>query len=255
MKKAFVILSVFFLIIFQSAAADNFHRSRNAKTGPGNANVHGPVHSSPASSFHHEPEGDSEKNKSKHGSERNPVNRNPGLKNPSSENNAAAGWAHSEKKTAASGNRPESPEMADADTGYKSKKTEINSEKPEKELHSSSEKNDFTDSAEILNYRGTRKAVSKENLFIKKVKTKNSAAGKTSVEIVFNQEINPRSFSPEKTKINGSPVQGEVNFLFSRNGSGVKIQLPQQNEGFRIELSDIESFDGVVSDAAFDVEF
>lgn len=100
------------------------------------------------------------------------------------------------------------------------------------------------ESSEVVKYRGTRKAVSDEKLEVSCVTAENCVNGTTTVEICFNQEINPRSFSSSNLKINGKTADNDVKFKFSRKGDSVKIQIPVQEEKFSLSLGDVEAFDG-----------
>ena len=97
---------------------------------------------------------------------------------------------------------------------------------------------------EVVNYRGTRKVVPNEALKVSCVSAEKYWNGSTIVEICFNQEINPRSFSSSNVKINGKSVDNDVKFKFSRKGDSVKIQIPAQENNFSLCLGNVEAFDG-----------
>lgn len=97
--------------------------------------------------------------------------------------------------------------------------------------------------ADVVNYRGTRKLIVNEELQVACVKSENKKDG-TTVEVFFNQEINPRSFKATNVKINGKNIDNGVKFSFSRNGDSVRIQIPAQDTDFSLSLSDVEAFDG-----------
>lgn len=96
---------------------------------------------------------------------------------------------------------------------------------------------------EVVNYRGTRKLVVGEALQVACVKSENKK-NETTVEVFFNQEINPRSFKATNVKINGKNIDNGVKFSFGRNGDSVRIQIPAQDKDFSLSLSDVEAFDG-----------
>lgn len=114
----------------------------------------------------------------------------------------------------------------------------IDSYNPSTGWHTVSESN------EVVNYRGARKAVPDEELEVSCVTAEKLWNRTTIVEICFNQEINPRSFSSANLKINGKTVNNDVKFKFSRKGDSVKIQIPAQEEKFSLSLGDVEAFDG-----------
>lgn len=97
--------------------------------------------------------------------------------------------------------------------------------------------------SDVVNYRGTRKLIVDEELQVACVKSENKK-DETTVEVFFNQEINPRSFKAANVKINGKNIDNGVKFSFGRNGDSVRIQIPAQNTDFSLSLSDVEAFDG-----------
>ncbi len=97
---------------------------------------------------------------------------------------------------------------------------------------------------EVVNYRGNRKVVIEEELSVTKVKAEKSDSGKITVKILFNQEINPRSFSASNLKINGKIVTDDVKFSFSNKGDCVLIQIPAQSREFSLAIDNVEAFDG-----------
>lgn len=96
----------------------------------------------------------------------------------------------------------------------------------------------------IVNYRGLRKVITDESLKVSFVKTEKSKKNLVSVEICFNQEINPKSFSLSNLKIDGKSANNDVKFYFSKKGDSVKIQIPSEKDSFSLSLSNIETFDG-----------
>lgn len=98
--------------------------------------------------------------------------------------------------------------------------------------------------AEIVNYRGTRKVITDESFRVCCIKSERTKNNSVSVEICFNQEINPKSFSSSNLKINGKSANNDVKFSFSRKGDSVKIQIPFQSESFSLSLINIQTFDG-----------
>lgn len=98
--------------------------------------------------------------------------------------------------------------------------------------------------AEIVNYRGARKVITDESFKVCCIKSEKTKNDSISVEIRFNQEINPKSFSSSNLKINGKSVNNDVKFSFSRKGDSVKIQIPSQSESFSLSLVNIQTFDG-----------
>ena len=97
---------------------------------------------------------------------------------------------------------------------------------------------------EVVNYRGSRKVVIEDGLSVTKVKAEKSGVGKITVKILFNQEINPRSFSCSNLKINGKFVTYDVKFSFSNKGDCVRIQIPEQSKEFSLAIENVEAFDG-----------
>lgn len=148
--------------------------------------------------------------------------RIPPAKNTKSNSSSGRG---TERRTSISGNGLSSSEVDDTynpDTGW----------------------HIVTESNEILNYRGTRKVVPSESLEVSCVSAEKYWDGTTLVEICFNQEINPKSFSSSNLKINGKTANNAVKFKFSRKGDSVKIQIPAQDGKFSLSIDDVEAFDG-----------
>lgn len=117
-------------------------------------------------------------------------------------------------------------------------KTITNSFNPETGWHT------ITESSDIVNFRGTRKASVYESLKVACVQVEKNWNGNTIIEICFNQEINARKFSSSNLKINGKTANNDVKFKFSRNGDSVKIQVPSNLKDFSLSLNDVESFGG-----------
>lgn len=97
---------------------------------------------------------------------------------------------------------------------------------------------------EVVNYRGNRKVVIDKELSVTKVKAEKLDSGKITVKVLFNQEINPRSFSASNLKINGKIVTDDVKFSFSNKGDCVLIQIPAQSREFSLAIDNVEAFDG-----------
>ena len=65
-----------------------------------------------------------------------------------------------------------------------------------------------------------------------------------SLEIRFNQSVNPHSFTADSILVNGEAIFSDKKPAFNKKGDTVKISLPNENEIFSLKIQNIESFDG-----------
>ncbi len=100
------------------------------------------------------------------------------------------------------------------------------------------------DADSIIKYRGNR--TYSENLPLKLIQTRATRTdnGFVSLELSFNQSINPRSVRMNSILINNNPLAPEVRFAFNRKGNTIKVFFPMNYNSFKIKLLKIRSFNG-----------
>lgn len=97
---------------------------------------------------------------------------------------------------------------------------------------------------EFINYRGARVFISDEGLLLQNIQTERISDANVTIEITFNQSINPRSFDYTSIKIDGSPLPAKTTFSFNKKGDTVKLTIPTKKKDFTLEIRDIQSFSG-----------
>ncbi len=98
----------------------------------------------------------------------------------------------------------------------------------------------------IINYRGNR--VYKDNaeaaFGIINISCERLDENAVTMEVVFNQSINPRSITHESIFINQKPLDPDTHFLFNRKGNIIKLKFYTEEDTVICIIQKILSFDG-----------
>lgn len=97
----------------------------------------------------------------------------------------------------------------------------------------------------VLKYRGTRTACSKDEFRFKCVKTRAESEDSVLLEIRFNQNVNPLSFKNDSILIDGEAVSADTKFSFNRKGDTIRFSVPAVEHPFSLEIQGVESFNGI----------
>ena len=97
----------------------------------------------------------------------------------------------------------------------------------------------------VLKYRGTRTACSKDEFCFKSVKTRSESEDSVLLEIRFNQNVNPLSFKNDSILIDGEAVSADTKFSFNRKGDTIRFSVPSVEHPFSLEIQGVESFNGI----------
>ncbi len=100
------------------------------------------------------------------------------------------------------------------------------------------------DADSIIKYRGNR--TYSENLPLKVIQSKSKRLdnGLVSLDLIFNQNINPRSVRINSILINNAPLPSGIRFAFNRKGDTIKIIFPMNYSSFKVKILKIRSFNG-----------
>ena len=104
------------------------------------------------------------------------------------------------------------------------------------------------DESRIFNYRGNRAYSENLPLKICQVKCTRFDQNTVSVEIVFNQNINPRSFKQESVFIDNNLLPDFCKFSFNRRGDTIKFVAPVNSQTFKLKIQNVRSFNGNIID-------
>ena len=100
------------------------------------------------------------------------------------------------------------------------------------------------DESKIFNYRGNRTYIDNLPLKINQVKCFRFDERTVSIEIIFNQNINPRSFRKEAFYIDNNPLPDFCRFSFNRRGDTIKFVAPVNSQTFKLKIQKVRSFSG-----------
>ena len=100
------------------------------------------------------------------------------------------------------------------------------------------------DSDNIIHYRGNRTYTENLPLKINQIICVRVDGDLVSIEVIFNQSINPRTVRPDSFFINNIPLPPGTRFTFNRRGTTIKILFPISGTSFKFKLRNICSFDG-----------
>ncbi len=96
----------------------------------------------------------------------------------------------------------------------------------------------------IKNYRGNRTYSEQIPLMINSVKAVRENEIFVNVEIVFNQNINPRSVKTNSILINNAPLPMETRFSFNKRGDTLRAMIPVKSDTFKFKVQGVSSFEG-----------
>ncbi len=100
------------------------------------------------------------------------------------------------------------------------------------------------DSDNIINYRGNRIYTDNLPLKINQTKCVRKDGAFISLDIVFNQSINPRSVMHDSILINNAPLGPGIRFHFNKKGNTIKVFIPLSDNSLKIKIQKVRSFDG-----------
>ena len=111
---------------------------------------------------------------------------------------------------------------------------------------SSNKKNMEEKQNNIINYRGSRRLAENEPLIISQVKAVRTNKKNVTIEISFNQNINPRSVSAENFFIDNSVFSSGTRFSFNKKGDKIKVTITSVENSFLLRVQNVLSFDGMM---------
>jgi len=103
---------------------------------------------------------------------------------------------------------------------------------------------------DLMYYRGTRTISENEPLIINRAECKKNDEKTSTLEIAFNQSINPRSVNHTSFFIDGNPLPDGTRFSFNKKGDTIKITIPVQSDSFMLSVQGILSYDGTQMEPA-----
>ncbi len=99
-------------------------------------------------------------------------------------------------------------------------------------------KQDFT------NYRGQRKPVESDDLYMETFSSEYDG-GTLTIDISFNQGIDPRSIKSENIEINGKALKEPVKLSFNKEGTVVRLVIGDRvSIPYSFSISGIRSYNG-----------
>ena len=102
----------------------------------------------------------------------------------------------------------------------------------------------------IMNYRGNRTYSKNCPMKIKQIRATRVGEQNVSIEVIFNQSINPRSVKHSSILVDDKTLNDEIRFMFNKMGDTLKFELPLQEQfqgdTFELKMWGIRSFDGSV---------
>ena len=102
------------------------------------------------------------------------------------------------------------------------------------------------DQENILYYRGNRTYSEKAPLKVMTVNCFRLNEESASLEISFNQSIDPRTVNIESILLNGKNLPETTRFAFNKKGDKIKLYIPMEEAAFVINVNNIKAFDGAV---------
>ncbi len=114
-----------------------------------------------------------------------------------------------------------------------------------------SQKHPPKDQDNIIRYRGNRIYIENIELQVAQVKCTRQDEANVSIEIFFNQSINPRSMNEDSIYINDQPLPKKTRFLYNRRGDTLKLIISMQEDEFSLKVQNINSFSGYPIEPAF----
>ena len=100
------------------------------------------------------------------------------------------------------------------------------------------------DFRESRNFRGRRVPDVKDAFSILNIKSGKIKNGVISIDVFFNQGINPLSVKTSNIYINGEQLKESAGYMFSRNGNTLRLTFVAPEGDFSVKIENIESFKG-----------
>ena len=102
------------------------------------------------------------------------------------------------------------------------------------------------DESRVFNYRGNRTYSENLPLKINQIKCTKVDNNMVCIEILFNQNINPRSVKHESLFIDNVLLPEICRFSFNKRGDTIKFIAPVRSQTFKLKVQNIRSFEGIV---------
>lgn len=102
----------------------------------------------------------------------------------------------------------------------------------------------------LMYYRGARTISDNEPLIINRAECKKDGEKTATLEIIFNQSINPKSVNHTSFFIDGKQLPDGTRFSFNKKGDTIKITIPVGNNSFTLSAQGIISYDGTQMEPA-----
>ena len=99
---------------------------------------------------------------------------------------------------------------------------------------------------EIINYRGNRILFRNDEFVLQSVKSERLNKNLVSLELTFNQSVNPRTFTSDSIMVDGGEIPSKTKFSFNKKGDTIKVSIPSENENFNLTIQNVESFSGTL---------
>lgn len=99
---------------------------------------------------------------------------------------------------------------------------------------------------EMMNYRGNRIVSEGAEFLLQNIKSERVNSSEVSLEITFNQSVNPLSFSEDSILIDGIAIPPKTKFSFNKKGDTIRMYVPSKSEKMNVLVQNVESFDGTV---------
>lgn len=99
---------------------------------------------------------------------------------------------------------------------------------------------------EMINYRGNRILSEGGEFVLQNVRSERTNNNEVTLEISFNQSVNPLTFSVDSILIDGAAISSKTKFSFNKKGDTIRIAVPNKGEKMNLMIQNVESFDGTV---------
>ena len=102
------------------------------------------------------------------------------------------------------------------------------------------------DAEHIFYYRGNRTYSENLPLEVYEINCYRVDENTVSLELVFNQSINPRSVKYDSLLIDSNTLPDSIRFSFNRKGDRIKIIVPVSSSSFEVKVQNVCAFDGTM---------
>ena len=102
------------------------------------------------------------------------------------------------------------------------------------------------DSEHIFYYRGSRAYAEELPLTIYQINCERIDENLISLELVFNQSINPRSVHRDSLLIDRNNLPEGIRFSFNKKGDRLKAIIPVSANSFGLTVQNVRAFDGTM---------